>query len=115
MGVSTTNGGLNIVTDVEVADAPQVLYYSWEIIAGTALFVVFILCFYDYRYKKRQLLKQLSSNKPIKVSVLTETNEAKAEKNKKKAKSTKSKSTTTTNKSASSKSNEKTTTKKKNS
>ncbi len=113
MGVSTTNGGLNIVTDVEVADAPQVLYYSWEIIAGTTLFVVFILCFYDYRYKKRQLLKQLSSNKPVKVSVLTEENEAKAAKNKKKAKSTKSKSTSTANKSTSSKSNEKSNTKKK--
>ncbi len=94
MGVSKANGGLNIVTDVEVADAPQVLYYSWEIIAGTALLIVFILCFYDYRYKKRQLMKQLSSNKPVKVSVLTETNEAKAAKNKKKAKSNSSKSTT---------------------
>lgn len=92
MGVSKANGGLNIVTDVEVADAPQVLYYSWEIIAGTVLLVVFILCFYDYRYKKRQLMKQLTSNKAVKVSVLTEENEAKAAKAKKSSKTTKSKS-----------------------
>ena len=92
MGVSKANGGLNIVTDVEVADAPQVLYYSWEIIAVTVLLVVFILCFYDYRYKKRQLMKQLTSNKAVKVSVLTEENEAKAAKSKKKAKSKKSSS-----------------------
>jgi len=92
IGVSKAIGGLNIVTDVEVASnsdsdvatAPQVLYYSWEIIAGSLLFIVFILCFYDYHYKKRQLMKQLSSNKAVKVSVLSETNATKAKKNNKK-------------------------------
>lgn len=75
IGVSKTDGNLNVVTDIAVADAPQVLYYSWEIIAGSILFVVFILCFYDYNYKKRKLIKQLSSNETVKVSALKEKND----------------------------------------
>lgn len=57
----TTNNSSNASAMSSNADAPQILYYSWEIMAGTLLFILFILCFYDYKYKKRKLEKQIES------------------------------------------------------
>lgn len=91
-GVSTTNGSLNLVTSKELEDvsyvsssdapAPPVLYYSWEIMAGTLIFVLFILCFYDYAYKKRKIERQLETIKNL-TPELTES-EGKAAPSKKK-------------------------------
>ncbi len=67
-GISTDDGSLNILSDIAVdpnastgsgntVDPAVILYYSWWILAGILLVICFILCFYNYGYKKRNKAK----------------------------------------------------------
>ncbi len=68
-GVSATDASLNILSDIAVdpeasagsgtsVDPAVILYYSWWILAGILVVICFILCFYNYGYKKRNKQKE---------------------------------------------------------